>query len=104
MPEPVGENVWAIDLFSAATGALVALAYYFFRDTFEKEIPRLFNERIIYELNKKIIKPYLSTIELWWMGYISPNVNNWNPWINSSIMTVAAYAVHELGNKKSTCA
>ena len=101
MPEPVGENVWAIDLFSAATGALVALAYYFFRDTFEKEIPRLFNERIIYELNKKIIKPYLSTIELWWMGYISPNVNNWNPWINSSIMTVAAYAVHDLETRKA---
>lgn len=95
MPEPVGENVWAIDLFSAATGALVALIYYFMRDSFEKKIPGLFNRRIHYELEKKLIRPYLSTTQLWWMGYRTESVNNWNPWINSSMLTVAAYSVHD---------
>lgn len=93
MPEPVGENIWAIDLFSAATGAIVALCYYFFYDEFEKRIPEHFNDRLYYELNRRIIKPYLNTVELWWMGYNRDSVNNWNIWINHNILTVCAFAV-----------
>ncbi len=95
MPEPVGENIWAIDLFSAATGAVVALCYYFFYDEFEKRIPELFNDRLYYELNRRIIKPYLNTTELWWMGYARGVVNNWNIWINHNILTVCAFAVKD---------
>lgn len=93
MPEPVGENIWAIDLFSASTGAIVALCYHFFYDEFEKRIPEHFNDRLYYELNRRIIKPYLNTVELWWMGYNRDSVNNWNIWINHNILTVCAFAV-----------
>ena len=95
MPEPVGENIWAIDLFSAATGSVVALCYYFFYDEFEKRIPELFNDRLYYELNRRIIKPYLNTTDLWWMGYRNNSVNNWNIWINHNILTVCAFAVKD---------
>lgn len=103
MPEPVGENVYAIDLFSGATGGLVALIYYFFREDFEKAVSPLLNERILYELNNRIVKPYLATTDLWWMGYHARKrtVNNWNPWINSNVLTVAAYAVADLETRKA---
>ncbi len=96
MPEPVGEDIWAIDLFSAATGAIVALCRYFFCDEFEKRIPELFNDRLYYELNRRIIKPYLNTTELWWMGYTRGLVNNWNIWINHNVLTVCAFAVKDM--------
>lgn len=100
MPEPVGDNIFAIDLFSAATGAQVALCFYLFRDKFEAAIPELFCNRLRYELNRRIIKPYLNTYDLWWMGY-RDSVNNWNPWINVNVLTVTAFAVEDTATRKA---
>lgn len=95
MPEPVGDKIWAIDLFSAETGAHVALALYLFKEKFEEKIPRLFCDRLRYELNRRIVRPYLDTYDLWWMGYNRPSVNNWNPWINLNVMTVAVFSAED---------
>ena len=95
MPETLGENIWNIDLFSAATGALVAVCHYLFYDEFEKRIPELFNDRLYYELEKRLVKPYLNTTELWWMGYNRKGINNWNIWINLNMLTICAFAVKD---------
>lgn len=105
---PMAENGdrWVVDLFSAETAAHVAFVYYYFKDTFEKEIPQIFNERIKKELYERVVKPYLDNCDFWWMGFISgrQEVNNWNPWINSSVLATAAFAFEDEYIRKSVAA
>ena len=89
------DEVKRLDLFSAATGANVALAYYFLKDSFETVIPQYFNEKILRELDRRIIKPYVSDYPLGWKGLDGWYVNNWNPWITSNCLTVASLAVED---------
>ena len=44
------------------------------------------------ELQRRIIHPFLLHTEFGWMGYSGKPVNNWNPWIVSNVLTVAALA------------
>ncbi len=76
-----------IDLFAAETGELISVIYHIFYDEIKNFCPELI-ERIEYELNRRIITPYLNCFDFVWMGNISPRVNNWNPWILSNIVTV----------------
>ncbi len=96
---PMAETgeVWVIDLFSGQTGAVVALCYHYFKEQFEKEIPDLFNARLLYEIERRIIKPYLEYCDFWWMGFLKERqtVNNWNPWINANVLTAAMCAVKD---------
>ena len=95
-------NVDYIDLFSAYTGACIAWVYYLCRDVLNGVTP-LISERILYELDKKIIKCYLSESahNAWWMGRGKTVPNNWDPWINSNILTVAALTVEDLKTREA---
>lgn len=75
-----------IDLFAAETGALLATIYHLFYDELEAFCPQIL-PRMEYELERRIVKPYLSHTDFWWMGYRC-KVNNWNPWILSNLLTV----------------
>ena len=89
-------KVHNIDLFSASAGALVALIYFLMKDRFEEDFPVLLNDRILYELNRRIIEPFLDdSLTLWWTGREHNFVNNWNPWILSNILTVTALTVED---------
>lgn len=77
-----------IDLFSAETGALLAWAYYFFKDEMIKVSP-LIVDRLIYEVNKRVNKPYLQYDNMSWMGLDGRRVNNWNPWIVGNCLAAA---------------
>lgn len=91
-----------IDLFSAYTGACLAWVYYLCRDILDAVTP-LISERILYELDKKIIKCYLSDSPLnaWWMGKGKTSPNNWDPWINSNVLTVTALTVEDLKTREA---
>ncbi|MBP3359509.1 MAG: heparinase II/III family protein [Clostridia bacterium] len=95
LPDCYREPIWYIDLFSAETGALIALAYYFLGDKIIKAGGQLICDRILYETERRIIKPFLASVPLPWMGYNGTFVNNWNPWIISNILTVTAITVKE---------
>lgn len=85
-----------IDLFSAATGAILAVVYFLCKDALDGASP-LLCERILRELDRRIVRPFLIEENLdhfWWTGRTS-RVNNWCPWIVSSILTVAAFTVEE---------
>lgn len=90
-------DVWVIDLFSGHTGAVVALCYHYFKEQFEREIPSLFNARLLYEVERRIIKPYLEYCDYWWMGFVKERqtVNNWNPWINANVLAAAMCTVKD---------
>ncbi|MBN2089364.1 heparinase II/III family protein [candidate division KSB1 bacterium] len=85
----------AIDLFAAETGVLLAWTHYLIGSELEKISP-LITERIEFEINRRILTPYLTREDWGWMGfeyrqrkgYARP-VNNWNPWINSNVLAAA---------------
>lgn len=75
-----------IDLFAAETASLLATAYSLLRNELYAFCPQIIT-RLEYETDRRIIKPYLSHTDFWWMGY-HQTVNNWNPWIISNLITV----------------
>lgn len=85
-----------IDLFSATTAASVAWVYYLCHDILD-EVSTIITERMLFELNRRIIKPFLNECYMWdkcwWTALHGNKTNNWAPWIISNILTVAALTV-----------
>lgn len=78
-----------IDLFSAETGELLGVIYHILADRLEAYCPGM-KARLEYELERRILAPYLTHSDYFWMGRLkNVVVNNWNPWILSNILTVA---------------
>jgi heparinase II/III-like protein len=82
---PVSE-IEVIDLFSADTGALLSLIYYLFSEPFDDVFPEIM-ERLELEIKTRIIDIYLKRNDFGWLGFHGRPVNNWNPWINSNVLT-----------------
>lgn len=83
-------NAMVIDLFASETGSLISFTYYLLIEELDKISP-LIGERIQYELNKRIIEPYISRNDFWWMGFDKESMtgrvlNNWNPWCNMNCL------------------
>ncbi len=76
-----------IDLFAAETGALISVVLYLLGDKLYEFWPEVV-ERAEYNIEKRIADPYLNHRDFWWMAYDRDNVNNWNPWILSNLLTV----------------
>lgn len=80
-----------VDLFAAETGALMAWVDYLVGEKLD-EVSPLIRERIYYEGNRKIIEPYLTRNDWGYMGFSYQKiVNNWNPWINSNVLTTVLF-------------
>jgi hypothetical protein len=80
-----------IDLFAAETGGLMAWTYYLLSSQLEMEAP-VVCDRLRREVNERILEPYLSRDDFWWMGLSESSrrsVNNWCPWCNSNCLTAA---------------
>ncbi|MGH2644170.1 MAG: heparinase II/III domain-containing protein, partial [Chitinophagaceae bacterium] len=82
LPNP-GENI--VDLGDGMTTALISWTYFLLKDQLAKVTPVL-NERIRYELERRVINPYLQRNNFWWMGFHGQRVNNWNPWVNQNVL------------------
>ncbi len=75
-----------VDLFAAETGMLLSWTYYLLGDQLDSISP-LINERILYEVNRRILDVNLERDDFWWMGLKGNKVNNWNPWVCSNWLT-----------------
>ena len=90
LPQEYGDGVRILDLFSAATGALLAWVVTLGRPFLDKAAP-VIRERILFELNRRIISPFMLNDDHWWTGFGGGRrVNNWTPWIVSNVLTVCA--------------
>jgi heparinase II/III-like protein len=76
-------NEPVVDLFAAETGALLAWTDYLLGEQLDGVHP-LVRERLRLEVQRRILAPSLERDDFWWMGFTGPEVNNWNPWINSN--------------------
>ncbi len=87
-----------IDIFAGTTGADLAFVYYLHRDMLDGIAP-VICERILYELDRRIIKPYMNEDFMreknWWSAMTDNKVNNWCPWVISNILTVTALTVKD---------
>ncbi len=99
-----GETVDYIDLCAASTAADVAFSYYLLKDELDGVTP-LIRERILYELNRRIIRPYLDQdnlrATLWWSAVNGGTINNWNPWIISNILTTAVLVTEDMAQREA---
>lgn len=78
-----------IELVSGDIGATFSWIYYFLNKEFDKINP-LIPERLHYEIENRILTPYLNETRFWWMAsnVTAENgfVNNWNPWCNANVL------------------
>jgi hypothetical protein len=78
-----------IELFSAETAALLAWTHYLVGPQPAKINP-LIRARLEAEIERRILSVYRDRSDFGWMGLKNANpVNNWNPWINSNVLTCA---------------
>lgn len=83
-----GDRLHDIDLFSAATSALLSLIYLLDREALDAYSP-LICEKLVYTVKERLIKPFVNCV-LHWMGLLGNAVNNWNPWVISNVLFTAA--------------
>ena len=87
-----------IDLFAATTAATLSWVYYLCHDILA-DVSTIITDRMLFELDRRIIKPFMNDCHLWdrmgWSGMRGNTVNNWCPWIVSNILTVGALIVKD---------
>lgn len=73
------------DLFAGETAALLAWTHYLLRSELDALSPRL-SGRIRWEVRQRVLDPFLTREDFWWMGLHGERVNNWNPWCVSNAL------------------
>jgi hypothetical protein len=75
----------AIDLFSAETGNMLAWAHYLFRDV-QAFTASAAAARAIREIQARVIEPYLTRDDYWWMALNGEEAGNWTTWCTSNCL------------------
>ena len=100
LPCDYKNEVSCIDLFSASMGGALSVVWFLLKDEFEKQVPFIINDRILYEIDRRLFEPYLKyTDYYWWAGKRTKNVNNWCPWIISNILCAAALTCRDMSKR-----
>lgn len=73
-----------VELFSAETGALLALTRCLLQDELDAAAPGI-TARMERELNVRILTPYF-TSHFWWMGNGSEPMCNWTSWCTQNVL------------------
>lgn len=76
-----------VELFAAERGAAFAWTYYLLGERLDSVSPFV-RQRIRYEVERRVITPFLERNDFWWMGLAErKDLNNWTPWILSNVLT-----------------
>ncbi len=74
-----------VDLFAAQTAAALAEILYLIEDKLDVVSP-LIARRVRSEIDSRVITPFMTHDDFWWMGVTRQDLNNWTPWIVSNVM------------------
>ena len=77
-----------VDLFSAQTGMILSLACDMLSARLDAVTPML-RRRVYREIDRRILVPFETRDDFWWMGVARKDLNNWTPWIVSNVMVCA---------------
>ena len=85
-PLPDAANPY-VDLFAAQTAATLADILYLLEDKLDRVSP-LIARRVRQEIDRRVVTPFMTHDDFWWMGMIRKDVCNWTPWILSNVIDV----------------
>ncbi len=85
LPDPDSPYV---DLFAAQTAMILSLVRHLMRERLDAVTPMICR-RVVREIRRRVITPFMSTDDFWWMGVRRKDLNNWTPWIVSGVMLAA---------------
>lgn len=74
-----------IDLFAAQTAATLSDVLYLLEDKLDAVSP-LISRRARAEIERRVLTPFMTRDDFWWMGVVRRDLNNWTPWIVSNVM------------------
>ena len=83
-PLPDPDNPY-VDLFSAQTAMILAITCQILGTQLDGVTPQL-RRRAEKEIRKRVLVPFLTRDDFWWMGLIRKDLNNWTPWIVSNVL------------------
>lgn len=92
-PLPEKKNPY-IDLFAAQTACTLALVVRMMEKELDNVTP-VIRRRVLRELDERIFTPFLYRDDFHWMGMIRKDLNNWTPWILSSIFMAALAVIRD---------
>lgn len=80
-------DLQTLDIFASETAILLSMTYYLLKDKLNCVEP-LVCKRLLKELKERIITPFLTRYDYWWMGYSDRrDINNWAPWCIMNCMS-----------------
>jgi hypothetical protein len=81
-------NEPVVELGAGITVNMLAWTYHLFKDEFD-QYSKLVAQRLKQEIDRRILQPYYSRNDFWWMALDGKKriVNNWNVWLNYNILT-----------------
>lgn len=92
LPDP---DLPTLDIFSSETAMLLSTVYYLLKERLDQEDP-LICRRIQRELKRRVIDPFLTRYDYWWMGYSERrDINNWAPWCIMNCITAVLFCEEE---------
>lgn len=77
-----------IDLFSAQTAMVLSLTCALLGDRLDAITP-LIRRRVAREIEKRVLTPFETRDDFWWMGFLRADLCNWTPWIVSNVLVTA---------------
>ena len=92
-PLPDVENPY-VDLFAAQTAMILSFIVRMMGERLDAVAP-VVRRRVELEIRRRIIVPFMTRDDYWWMGFIRRDLCNWTPWIVSNVMLTARLMVND---------
>ena len=90
LPDIVSDDI--IDLYACETAQLLSVAAAVLKPALDK-VSCVLYKRLVYEVNTRVLRPFLSKNDVFWMGFTEQSaVNNWNPWCSCNCLAAALLA------------
>ncbi len=93
VPLPDPEKPY-VDLFAAQTAMILSLACRLLSERLDGVTP-LLRRRVRNEIERRILTPFETRDDFWWMGVIRRDLCNWTPWIVSNVALAACVWVDD---------
>ena len=82
-----------IDLFTAQTGMILSFVCQLLQSVLHPDL----YDRVRREVTRRILHPFMTCDDEWWMGFTGRNLCNWTPWIVSNVMMAANVWAYDCG-------
>ena len=92
-PLPEYDDVY-VDLFSAQTAMILAHVDALAGEWLDAAAP-VIRRRIRHEIERRVITPFMTRDDFWWMGFVRKDLCNWTPWIVSNVFFSASLLMQD---------